>query len=100
MPGPGLEALRLFTMQSEEIRTEELENAVSVLPLGISRAEVQDVFRHLGGSRGSPNTILFEQFAAAAESAYLAGVPADALLERIDTKRLSAALQRLSSPAR
>ncbi|CAK0826163.1 unnamed protein product [Prorocentrum cordatum] len=61
-PGPGLEVLRLFAARPEELRLDELLDAVSVLPLGLSRAEVQGVFSHLRrplGAPGGPTAPLF-----------------------------------------
>mmetsp|Transcript_5905 Transcript_5905/g.14625 ORF Transcript_5905/g.14625 Transcript_5905/m.14625 type:complete len:884 (+) Transcript_5905:1-2652(+) len=105
-PGPGLDALRLFALQVEEVRTEELLDAVSVLPLGISRAEVQSVFEFVrlfgggptGGALPHGGVLPFERLASAAKAAYDTGVPSEAAaLERIDLSRLSAALQRVGS---
>jgi len=104
-PGPGMDVLRLFANRHDELRLQELLDAVSVLPLGISRAEVQKVFayiRMISPSAGSSShTMPIEQLAAAAVTAHNAGVPAEAAtLDGIDVRRLAPALQRLCSSGR
>lgn len=99
-PGPGVDVLKLFAQKATEIRLEELLDAVSVLPLGISRAEVQGVFSFLVKGQAANAVIPFTQLAAAAEAAHQAGVPAEAAsLEKLDLKRLAPALNRLASQA-
>ena len=70
--------------------------AASVLPLGISRAEVQSVFAHVRGC--GTGTLPLSQLTAAAEAARNAGVPLEAA-GQIDAKRLAPALQRLGTKA-
>lgn len=95
-PGPGSDLLRLFAARPDEVRLEELFEAVSVSPLGVSRAEVQVVFAHLTG--GSSESLSLVALAAAVETAYNAGTPAEAAaLDGINIARLASALQRLDS---
>lgn len=103
-PGPGLDVLKLFCASPEEVRLEELCDAASVMPLGISRAEVQSIFAHVRAAAGtSPNAerdvLPFPVLASATEAAAAAGVPWEAAagFERLDISRLSTALQRLGS---
>jgi Ca2+-binding EF-hand superfamily protein len=91
--------LRLFANQQDEVRLEELSEAVSVSPLGISRAEVQSVFAHLAG--GGSETLPLSTLIAAVETAYNTGMPSEAaVLEGINLARLAAALQRLDGKGR
>jgi len=95
-PGPGADLLRLFSAQPDEVRLEELNEAVSVAPLGISRAEVQSVFFHLTG--GANDSLPIGALSAAIETAYNSGTPAEAAaLDGINLARLASALQRLDS---
>eukprot|EP00931_Biecheleriopsis_adriatica_P053671 TRINITY_DN31477_c0_g1_i1.p1 TRINITY_DN31477_c0_g1~~TRINITY_DN31477_c0_g1_i1.p1 ORF type:complete len:1272 (-),score=235.41 TRINITY_DN31477_c0_g1_i1:38-3853(-) len=92
-PGPGVEVLRLFASRADSLSLEEAMEAVSVLPLGISRAEVQIVFSYV---RGPGATVLtFSQLSSATDAAYNAGVPVEAA--GMDFKRLGPALQRLEA---
>ena len=76
----------------------QVMEAVSVFPLGISRAEVQSVFAQIRGC--GTGTLPLSQLATAAEAACSAGVPFEAAgLEQIDSKRLAPALQRLGNRA-
>jgi len=94
--GPGGDVLRLFTVRAEEVLLDEMMEAVSVLPLGISRAEVQSVFTHIRGQGAIALPLAL--LASAAEQASAAGVPYEAAgLEQIDFKRLAPALQRLDT---
>lgn len=98
-PGPGLDVLRLFASSRGELTLEDLLDAVSVLPLGISRSEVQMVFAHVSES-DDRETLPFDVLVAAAEAACSAGVPAEAVaLEHLDTKKIISALQRLGATA-
>lgn len=95
-PGPGADLLRLFTARPEEVRVEELCEAVSVSPLGISRAEVRGVFSHL--ATGSNEVLPWGKLAAALETSYNSGPPSEAAaLDGINLARLANALQRLES---
>jgi len=97
-PGPGVDVLRLFARSPDVTTLEEVMEAVSVLPLGISRAEVQPIFAHIRGL--GAGTLPLSQLATAAEAACAMGVPAEAAgIEQIDPKRLGPALQRLGSRA-
>jgi serine/threonine protein kinase len=97
-PGPGADLLRLFASRPNEVRVDELCEAVSVSPLGISRAEVQGVFSHLTMGNGSSDTLPLAHLTAALEHAYNAGPPSEAAsLEGINLSRLTTALQRLDS---
>eukprot|EP00928_Gymnodinium_smaydae_P044997 TRINITY_DN30036_c0_g2_i1.p1 TRINITY_DN30036_c0_g2~~TRINITY_DN30036_c0_g2_i1.p1 ORF type:complete len:1328 (+),score=272.84 TRINITY_DN30036_c0_g2_i1:291-3986(+) len=101
--GPGLDTLRLFAQASRptHLRQEELLDMVSVLPLGISRAEVRLIFAHVAAVVGASDSdsLPFSLLTRAAESAHQAGLPSEAaaMLERLDTRRLGAALRRLAS---
>ena len=95
-PGPGVEVLRLFARNPEVVTLEEVMEAVSVLPLGISRAEVQSVFAQVRGC--GTGTLPLSQLSTAAEAACNAGVPLEAA-GQIDAKRLAPALQRLGARA-
>mmetsp|Transcript_49388 Transcript_49388/g.89391 ORF Transcript_49388/g.89391 Transcript_49388/m.89391 type:complete len:1256 (+) Transcript_49388:108-3875(+) len=93
--GPGVDVLRLFAARPDELRLDSLLDAVSVLPLGISRAEVQGVFAHLSGDS---ELLPLATLGAACEAAYKAGAPAEAAaLDGLNVARLAAALQRLDS---
>lgn len=95
-PGPGTDLLRLFACRPDEVQLDELIEAVSVLPLGISRSELQSVFVHLSG--GASDTLSLTTLVSAVETAYNAGTPAEAAtLDGINLARLAAALQRLDS---
>jgi Ca2+-binding EF-hand superfamily protein len=95
-PGPGVDLLRLFAAQPDEVRLEELFEAVSVSPLGISRAEVQVVFSHL--TADASETLSFAILSTAIDTAFKAGTPAEAaVLDGVNLARLNAALQRLDS---
>lgn len=97
-PGPGVDILRLFARNPDVATLEEVMEAVSVFPLGISRAEVQSVFAQIRGC--GTGTLPLSQLATAAEAACSAGVPFEAAgLEQIDSKRLAPALQRLGNRA-
>eukprot|EP00929_Paragymnodinium_shiwhaense_P110936 TRINITY_DN7828_c0_g1_i2.p1 TRINITY_DN7828_c0_g1~~TRINITY_DN7828_c0_g1_i2.p1 ORF type:complete len:1317 (-),score=283.86 TRINITY_DN7828_c0_g1_i2:119-4069(-) len=104
---PGLDVLKLFSARADEVRLDELLDATSVLPLGISRAEVQKVFAHIRGSSGmagSPTSrgdaLPFALLTAAAKAAHAAGVPSEAAaLERLDLTRLLSALRKLGGLA-
>jgi len=99
LPGPGSDLLRLFASQPDEIRLEELNEAVSVSPLGVSRSEVQSIFAHLTG--GASHTLPLSALAGAVETAYNQGAPAEAnALDGINLARLASALQRLESAGR
>jgi len=92
-PGPGIDVLRLFSARPDAISLDEFMDAVSVLPVGISRAEVQSVFTYIRSSGEA--WLPFVQLMSAAESANSGGVPVEAAgLEQIDVKRLAPALQR------
>lgn len=96
VPGPGPDLLRLFAGRLDEVRLDELSEAVSVSPLGISRAEVQGVFHYLTG--GCSDTLPLAHLIDAVEKAYHAGTPAEAAaLDGINLARLASALQRLDS---
>jgi len=92
-PGPGVDLLRLFAAQPDEVRVEELNEAVSVSPLGISRAEVQSIFAHLGSS----DVVSLGTLIAAIEAAYKAGTPAEAALDGLNPARLAGALTKLDA---
>eukprot|EP00930_Biecheleria_cincta_P096764 TRINITY_DN8855_c0_g1_i1.p1 TRINITY_DN8855_c0_g1~~TRINITY_DN8855_c0_g1_i1.p1 ORF type:complete len:1259 (+),score=208.04 TRINITY_DN8855_c0_g1_i1:84-3860(+) len=95
-PGPGIEILRLFAARPESLHLDELMEAVSVLPLGISRAEVQTVFGYVRGPGAS--SLPLTQLGNAAEIANANGVPHEAAgLEQIDFKRLTPALLRFEA---
>eukprot|EP00929_Paragymnodinium_shiwhaense_P037787 TRINITY_DN2006_c0_g1_i1.p1 TRINITY_DN2006_c0_g1~~TRINITY_DN2006_c0_g1_i1.p1 ORF type:complete len:1292 (-),score=303.91 TRINITY_DN2006_c0_g1_i1:302-4177(-) len=101
-PGPGVEVLRLFAAQPYEMRMEDFLDAVSVLPLGISRGEVPSVFAHMKHISDVDmfvgEAMPFSAIVSAIDCAQSYGVPAEAaVLEHIDAKRLGAALQRLDS---
>jgi len=103
--GPGHDVLRLFASGRQGICLDEFLDAVSVLPLGISRAEVQAVFVHLLEIGGRVNVhaqidyLSFERLFSAAEAATSAGLPPEAAaLECIDRTRLRVALQRFALP--
>jgi hypothetical protein len=95
-PGPGVEVFRLFARNPDVVTLEEVMEAVSVLPLGISRAEVQSVFAQVRGC--GTGTLPLSQLTTAAEAACNAGVPLEAA-GQIDAKRLGPALQRLGARA-
>lgn len=111
--GPGVDVLRLFCASPDEVLLDELLSAVSVLPLGVSRAEVQLIFIHLRGSKPtsgvlrtgatnsrSPDSVPFLYLTSALESANLSGLPAEAeVLEQIDLNKLFAGLNRLDANA-
>eukprot|EP00438_Fugacium_kawagutii_P025836 Skav200514 [mRNA] locus=scaffold450:492562:495352:- [translate_table: standard] len=94
-PGPGVDVLRLFARNPDVVTLEEVMEAVSVLPLGISRAEVQAVFAQVRGC--GTGTLPLSQLTTAAEASCSAGVPFEA--GQIDAKRLGPALQRLGTRA-
>jgi Ca2+-binding EF-hand superfamily protein len=100
-PAPGIEILRLFTDSQAEIRLGELCDAASVLPLGVSRSEVQSIFTHVRVSSGrslEKDVLPFSVLEGALKAAIESGVPSDAgVLEQLDFSRLANALQRLGS---
>ena len=95
-PGPGVDVFRLFARNPDVVTLEEVMEAASVLPLGISRAEVQSVFAQVRGC--GTGTLPLSQLTAAAEAVRNAGVPLEAT-GQIDAKRLAPALQRLGTKA-
>jgi len=100
VPGPGVDVLRLFASPThiDEVRLDDLLDAASVLPLGISRAEVQSVFFHIRGQAGTPSAVPFSALASAAEAALSAGQPAEAgVIDQLDASRLTRALHQLGS---
>lgn len=105
--GPGVSVLRLFTAGPDAARPEELREAVSVLPLGISSAEMQSVFEHMRDSAG-PNAMHYRdgaipiaQLEYVIEASHTAGLPPEvADLGHLDLAPLITALQKLGSIAR
>lgn len=95
-PGPGTDVLRLFAARPESLYLDDLMEAVSVLPLGISRAEVQTLFSYVRGP--GARTLPLTQLANASEISNSTGVPHEAAgLEQIDWKRLTPALLRFEA---